>query len=78
MLNELKKVNGKDHGKSFIAIFMSHGNDGDVLYGADLETININQVRKILNNENTPKLTNCPKLIIWQACRGGTSALHKL
>lgn len=55
----------------FIVVFLSHGS-ADGIYGIDGKVLTTAEVKRSFNNKNFSSMTNKPKLIFIQACRGGT------
>ncbi|OWF51510.1 caspase-2-like [Mizuhopecten yessoensis] len=55
----------------FILVFLSHGSS-DGIYGIDGKVLPTAEVKSSFNNRNFSSMTNKPKLIFIQACRGDT------
>lgn len=51
---------------------MTHGTSG-AIYGVDGKTVSIEEIKMMLNGENFPAMADKPKVLLIQACRGGTS-----
>lgn len=51
---------------------MTHGTSG-AIYGVDGKTVSIEEIKMLLNGENFPAMADKPKVLLIQACRGGTS-----
>lgn len=58
---------------SVIVVIMSHGNDGGVIYGSDLNTITEEAVKRAMTPDNSgtkSHIANKPRILIVAACRG--------
>ncbi|XP_066484898.1 caspase-14 [Tiliqua scincoides] len=53
-----------------LIILMSHGNDNGCILGRDKKEAKIEDILKLFNNKECPKLRQKPKIFIIQACRG--------
>ncbi|XP_033724604.1 caspase-2-like [Pecten maximus] len=53
----------------FILVFLSHGST-EGIYGTDGNVLTTDEVKSSFNNKNFGSMTNKPKLIFIQACRG--------
>jgi hypothetical protein len=68
----------------FVMFVMSHGksiatrgvtgelNGAEYVYGADGELVSTNSLLAPLTNDNCRQLSGKPKLVFFQACRGGS------
>uniref|UniRef100_A0A668SM81 Uncharacterized protein n=1 Tax=Oreochromis aureus TaxID=47969 RepID=A0A668SM81_OREAU len=62
---------------SVFVVVMSHGDLGTIC-GYDLKEFEIDNIFERLNTKNCPALIDKPKVIIIQACRGGTEGVVKI
>ncbi|XP_061493754.1 caspase-2 isoform X2 [Rhineura floridana] len=60
---------------SCIVSLLSHGIEGGV-YGADGKLLQLQEIFRLFDNANCPRLQNKPKMFFIQACRGGISGTH--
>ena len=64
----------KDHkGRPFILIILSHGGEGDVVYGTDGVEVGVHQLQRLFYSTNCPSLAGVPKVFFIDACRGEQS-----
>ena len=49
---------------------MSHGTDGDVIYGSDRGQVRLTEVKDLLSPGLFPQMSGKPKFVIIQACSG--------
>ena len=68
-LKELKNAIKWSH-PSIVLVFMSHGNEKGI-YGNDWEVVCVEEIKEMFNGKNCPQLVGKPKIMIFQACRGG-------
>ena len=73
-IKKLENLKAKDclvspENDSFVLCVMSHGEDGDILLGTDGEKFNLTMIYKIVGK--CQMLSNKPKMVFIQACRGG-------
>ena len=68
-LHELRKTIKIDH-PSVVLVFMSHGNERGI-YGIDSEIVEVEEIKEMFSGKNCPQLAGKPKIMIFQACRGG-------
>lgn len=66
---EYSKMDHSQFG-AFVMIIMSHGNEGDVVYGVDGRTVRIEDLTSEFKALTCPTLQSKPKLFFIQACRG--------
>ena len=59
----------KHHGVFFL-IILSHGGEGDVVYGTDGKKVKVEQLKGLFNVKNCPSLAAIPKIFMIDACRG--------
>lgn len=77
--DEMRKVAIKfsklDHTEAdaFVMIIMSHGHSPDVVYGAELETVRLEDLTSKFTASKCPTLKEKPKIFFIQACRGSSS-----
>uniref|UniRef100_A0A670K174 Caspase 2 n=1 Tax=Podarcis muralis TaxID=64176 RepID=A0A670K174_PODMU len=60
---------------SCIVSLLSHGIEGGV-YGVDGKLLQLQEIFRLFDNANCPRLQNKPKMFFIQACRGGISGTH--
>ena len=53
-----------------IVAILTHGGEGNVLYGTDMKEIAVRDIINIFRADNCPSLAGKPKIILLQACRG--------
>lgn len=76
--DEMRKVaiefSKMDHTEAdaFVMIIMSHGDSPDVVLGADLEKVRVEDLTSKFTAVNCPTLAEKPKIFFMQACRGPT------
>ena len=73
-IKKLENLKAKDclvspENDSFVLCVMSHGEDGDILLGTDGEKFQLHKIYQIVGN--CQLLSNKPKMVFIQACRGG-------
>ena len=61
----------KEDDQMAVLCILSHGGMNNI-YGTDGKTIKLDTISDMLNNRNCPLMIGKPKLIIIQACQGGT------
>ncbi|XP_023933188.1 proline-rich receptor-like protein kinase PERK4 [Lingula anatina] len=74
IIEKLKNFAGSEKQKDVncsVVCILSHGAGQDAFYGTDGETVSMDTVVDIFNNENCPALKGTPKLFFLQFCRGG-------
>ena len=59
----------KHHGVFFL-IILSHGGEGDVVYGMDGQKVEVHQLKELFYTRNCPSLAGIPKIFMIDACRG--------
>ena len=62
----------KHHGVFFL-IILSHGGEGDVVYGTDGKKVEVHQLKELFYATNCPSLADIPKIFMIDACRGSRS-----
>ena len=72
MMAALVKVADMNHSRfdSLVVAILTHGREGNVLYGTDNKTVAVRDVVNIFKADNCPSLAGKPKIIFLQACRG--------
>ena len=68
-LSALKDRIKTDH-PSIVLVFMSHGVREGIL-GVDRTVVTIEDIKDIFSGRNCPALIGKPKIMFFQACRGG-------
>ena len=59
----------KHHGVFFL-IILSHGGEGDVVYGTDGMEVEVHQLKELFYATKCPSLAEIPKIFMIDACRG--------
>ena len=59
----------KHHGVFFF-IILSHGGEGDVVYGTDGNEVEVHQLKELFYARNCRSLAGIPKIFMIDACRG--------
>lgn len=59
----------KHHGV-FYLIILSHGAEGDVVYGTDGQKVEVHQLKELFYATKCPSLAGIPKIFMIDACRG--------
>ena len=54
----------------FVLVIMSHGTDGEVIFGSDCQPVKLVKIRYLLSPHKFPAMKGKPKLMIIQACSG--------
>ena len=57
----------------FFLIILSHGGEGDVVYGIDGKKVEVHQLKELFYARNCPSLAGKPKIFMIDACRGSRS-----
>ena len=68
----LKETQQASHGGAFILVIMSHGTENGGIYGVDTKAMELDSVYDLLSSANFKPMAGKPKLIVIQACGGGT------
>ena len=58
------------HSGVFFLIILSHGGEGDVVYGTDGKKVEVHQLKELFYTRNCPSLAGIPKIFMIDACRG--------
>ncbi|XP_034292866.1 caspase-3-like [Pantherophis guttatus] len=64
-----EKESQAEHGKCFVSILSSHGEEGSIM-DCQGQALNLTCIYKILSPERCPHLAGKPKIFFIQACRG--------
>lgn len=67
----LSRDESLENDECFVMFVMSHGKDNCV-FGSDGRAVRISEIITPFTNANCTFLKNKPKLVFFQACRGGT------
>ena len=54
----------------FFLIILSHGGEGDVVYGTDGNEVEVHQLKELFYATKCPSLAGIPKIFMIDACRG--------
>ena len=75
MLNVAVNFAKKNHNEfdAFVFIVMSHGGDGDTIYGVKGRPTRVEDLMREFKAANCPTLRNKPKLFFIQTCRGSSN-----
>ena len=72
MTSTVEQYSRKNHkGEAFILILLSHGGEGDVVYGTDGGAVEVEQLKQMFYTTKCPSLAGVPKVFLIDACRGG-------
>ena len=73
MREKVKEYSQMDHkGRAFILILLSHGGEGDVVYGTDIGEVKVRELQEYFHATRChPSLAGVPKVFLIDACRGG-------
>ena len=58
------------HSGVFFLIILSHGGEGDVVYGTDGKKVEVHQLKEFFYARNCPSLAGIPKVFMIDACWG--------
>ena len=58
------------HSGVFFLIILSHGGEGDVVYGTDGNEVEVHQLKELFYATKCPSLAGIPKIFMIDACRG--------
>ncbi|KAG8141433.1 hypothetical protein E2320_007056, partial [Naja naja] len=64
-----KEESQAEHGKCFVSILSSHGEEGSIM-DCQGQALKLTRIYKILSSERCPHLAGKPKIFFIQACRG--------
>ena len=72
MKNILERLSRQDFSKysGLIVTIMTHGGEGNKLYGKDGKTVQLKTLAELFNSVECKGLKNKPKIFIINACRG--------
>ena len=71
MIAEVVKYGTAIHNGVFILIILSHGGEGDVVYGTD-GALEVHTLQEMFYATRCPSLAGVPKVFLIDACRGDT------
>ena len=72
MRSTVEEYSLMDHnGRAFILILLSHGGEGDVVYGTDEGEVEVERLKQMFHTTKCPSLAGVPKVFLIDACRGG-------
>ena len=72
MTSTVEEYSRKNHKEAaFILIILSHGGEGDVVYGTDGGEVEVEQLKQMFHTTKCPSLIGVPKVFLIDACRGG-------
>lgn len=71
VLDEIRRKESLKSHSAFVCVVMSHGGQGDVIFGSDGQAIEINKITQYFNDKFCKSLRGKPKIFIINACRGG-------
>lgn len=60
----------------FVLSIMSHGTENDCVFGTDGKLVKLTDLYDLLSTPKFPHMAGKPKLVIVQACSGGTLLLQ--
>ena len=71
MRSTVEEYSRMDHkGRAFILILLSHGGEGDVVYGTDGGEVEVERLEQLFYTTSCPSLAGVPKVFLIDACRG--------
>ena len=72
MRDAVKRLSKRNFSKysGLIVTIITHGGEGDVLYGTDGQSVQLKELAKLFNSSECRDLRNKPKIFIINACRG--------
>ena len=71
MRRKVEEYSQKDHEGVFILIILSHGKEGDIVYGTDEGEVKVHKLQEMFFTEKCNSLAGVPKVFLIDACRGG-------
>ena len=79
MKSTAKGYSRMTHCGVFFLIILSHGGEGDVVYGTDGKKVEVHQLKELFYARNCPSLAGIPKIFMIDACRGSRNEeIHHL
>ena len=70
MRSTVEDYSHMDHNRrAFILILLSHGREGDVVYGTDGGEVEVEQLKQMFYTTKCPSLAGVPKVFLIDACR---------
>ena len=70
MRHMVKEYSRMDHKGVFILIILSHGKEGDIVYGTDEGEVKVHKLQEMFYTEKCNSLAGVPKVFLIDACRG--------
>ena len=70
---KVEEYSKKNHKGVFILIILSHGKEGDVVYGTDIGEVKVHELQEYFHTTSCHSLAGIPKVFLIDACRGGKS-----
>ena len=71
MRSTVEEYSHKDHkGRAFILILLSHGGEGDVVYGTDGGAVEVERLKQMFFTTKCLSLAGVLKVFLIDACRG--------
>ena len=76
MTKKLKECTTWKHfGRALFVIILSHGGEGDVVFGTDGGEVKLHKLQEFFSAASCPSLENAPKLFLFDACRGANTEI---
>ena len=70
MREKVEEYSQKPHKGAFVLIILSHGGEGDVVYGTDTGEVKVHELQEYFHTTSCPSLAGVPKVFLIDACRG--------
>ena len=70
MRRKVEEYSQMDHKGAFILIILSHGKEGDIVYGTDEGEVKVHRLQEMFFTEKCNSLAGKPKVFLIDACRG--------
>ena len=67
---KVEEYSQMDHKGAFVLIILSHGGEGDVVYGTDTGEVKVHELQEYFHTTSCPSLAGVPKVFLIDACRG--------
>ena len=71
MRKHVEEYSQMKHKGVFILIILSHGGEGDVVYGTDIGEVKVHELQEYFHTTKCASLAGVPKVFLIDACRGG-------
>ena len=71
MREKVEEYSEKPHKGAFVLIILSHGGEGDVVYGTDTGEVKVHELQEYFHTTSCRSLAGVPKVFLIDACRGG-------